>query len=273
MTAFGPRGWNTATAITGVMFALLVGCSARQQTPSMPTPPTPPTGTPTPSSPSPAGGTPSTLPPSAETPSPERSDGGEAEAEARADGTEAASRGSSGGSEPSESEAGEAASSDTAGVSGSATTPEERRAGLEGKLDESLREFDGLILKEQELLEERREETADGGGANGGGIAGYGYDAGDGADAESREEPARMAGGTGGSPDAPPDSTSEESGAIAGSDPEATDDNGRVPPDVGDGRDDDIVARQLREAAMEEDDPELRERLWDEYRAYKNSTK
>lgn len=50
------------------------------------------------------------------------------------------------------------------------------------------------------------------------------------------------------------------------------DDRSRVPPDVGDGSDDDIVARQLREAAMEENDPELRERLWDEYREYKRST-
>jgi hypothetical protein len=44
-----------------------------------------------------------------------------------------------------------------------------------------------------------------------------------------------------------------------------------VPPDVGDGSDDDIVARQLREAAMAEEDPELREKLWDEYRRYKAS--
>jgi hypothetical protein len=44
-----------------------------------------------------------------------------------------------------------------------------------------------------------------------------------------------------------------------------------VPADVGDGADDDIVARQLREAAMTEEDPELREKLWDEYRRYKAS--
>jgi hypothetical protein len=44
-----------------------------------------------------------------------------------------------------------------------------------------------------------------------------------------------------------------------------------VPADVGDGADDDIVARQLREAAMAEEDPELREKLWDEYRRYKSS--
>jgi hypothetical protein len=46
-----------------------------------------------------------------------------------------------------------------------------------------------------------------------------------------------------------------------------------VPPDVGDGGDDDIVARQIREAAMNEKDPELREKLWDEYRAYKSGAK
>lgn len=42
------------------------------------------------------------------------------------------------------------------------------------------------------------------------------------------------------------------------------------PPGTPDGSDDDIVARQLREAAESEPDPELRERLWEEYRAYKN---
>jgi hypothetical protein len=45
-----------------------------------------------------------------------------------------------------------------------------------------------------------------------------------------------------------------------------------VPADIPDGSDDDIVARQLREAAMKETDPELRERLWEEYRQYKKST-
>ena len=35
------------------------------------------------------------------------------------------------------------------------------------------------------------------------------------------------------------------------------------------GNDDDVVARQLREDAMREADPEVREKLWDEYRKYK----
>ena len=39
-----------------------------------------------------------------------------------------------------------------------------------------------------------------------------------------------------------------------------------VPADVADARDDDVVCRQLREAAMAEADDTLREALWDEYR-------
>ena len=35
------------------------------------------------------------------------------------------------------------------------------------------------------------------------------------------------------------------------------------------GDNDDVVARQLREAAMREPDPAIREKLWDEYRKYK----
>ena len=42
-----------------------------------------------------------------------------------------------------------------------------------------------------------------------------------------------------------------------------------VPDDIGDGQGDDIVLRQIREAAMNESDPELRKKLWDEYRRIK----
>jgi hypothetical protein len=44
------------------------------------------------------------------------------------------------------------------------------------------------------------------------------------------------------------------------------------PSGAGDPADDDIVARQLREAAQSETDPTLKEQLWDEYKKYKNST-
>ena len=42
-----------------------------------------------------------------------------------------------------------------------------------------------------------------------------------------------------------------------------------VATDLPDAKDDDIIARQLREAAMQEADPVLKEKLWDEYRRYK----
>jgi len=42
----------------------------------------------------------------------------------------------------------------------------------------------------------------------------------------------------------------------------------RTPEDIPDLVAEDIVAKQLREAALSEDDPALRERLWEEYRLY-----
>jgi hypothetical protein len=44
---------------------------------------------------------------------------------------------------------------------------------------------------------------------------------------------------------------------------------GKPIPDEGD---DDVVARQLREAAQSEQDPELRKKLWEEYREYKENS-
>lgn len=42
-----------------------------------------------------------------------------------------------------------------------------------------------------------------------------------------------------------------------------------IPDDIPSPQGDDIVAKQLREAAMAEQDPELREKLWEEYKRYK----
>ena len=47
----------------------------------------------------------------------------------------------------------------------------------------------------------------------------------------------------------------------------------RVPPDIPDGSDDDVVARQIREAAENERDPLLRDKLWEEYRKYKRGAR
>ena len=42
----------------------------------------------------------------------------------------------------------------------------------------------------------------------------------------------------------------------------------RTPDDIPDLVSEDVVSKQLREAAISEEDPELRERLWEEYRNY-----
>jgi hypothetical protein len=152
-------------------------------------------------------------------------------------------------------------------------TTEERREGLDRKLDKSLSEFDSLILREQEILEQRRETSAAAGGGGGAGTAAAGAGGAEDGGSESGDEDAAQgkSEGTGGSPDEPSGAeVASDEGAVETTEPETSDvSNGRIPPDVGDGSDDDIVARQLREAAMKEEDPELREKLWDEYRAYK----
>lgn len=156
-------------------------------------------------------------------------------------------------------------------------TTEERKEALEGDLDSSLSEFDRMLLREQEILAEEQAEQAAQAAASGGGASSGGGSPGGSLDEEGSPQTADAGSptvGTGGSPDTPQAEASEsgEEGAPVGEREDASSTNGRVPPDVGDGSDDDIVARQLREAAMNEDDPELREKLWEEYRAYKNGT-
>jgi hypothetical protein len=153
------------------------------------------------------------------------------------------------------------------GESSGSRTDGERAAALEDELQESLAEFDGLLLREQEMLAERRSGGGEGTQGGGGGSGGSDGGASGTSEAEAAESPqgesssaVAEAGGAGSSK---PDSGEVASGVTSGP----------IPPDVGDGSDDDIVARQLREAAMKEEDPELREKLWQEYREYKSSSK
>ncbi len=45
--------------------------------------------------------------------------------------------------------------------------------------------------------------------------------------------------------------------------------NGAIPKDIPPADNDDMLAAQIRQAAIEEPDPEIQARLWDEYRSYK----
>jgi hypothetical protein len=132
-------------------------------------------------------------------------------------------------------------------------TSAERVAILDRQLEESTRDFDGIIYDEEQRQREadraRTTQTSESSAQTntaaeestfGGSVASTGNSS--------------VGGGIGGSRgNAPPT------------------DGAKYPPpgDIPAGNDDDVVARQLREAAMREADPEVREKLWDEYRKYK----
>lgn len=165
-----------------------------------------------------------------------------------------------------------------------AATEAERVAMLDGQLNNSLEAFDKLLLDEARKARTREAaESAATGGASGASGAGSGKrngaaragksgeDESSGAEqnaGESKEagaEPRREGGPYGAPQEGSP------GGPIGGREAGTTGPRtaSTAPPDVGDGNDDDIVARQIRKAAEAEADPELRKKLWDEYRKYK----
>lgn len=157
-------------------------------------------------------------------------------------------------------------------------------AGLDRELGTSLSTFDEMLLQEARRASERaaarRSQTPGGMG----GLGGAGSGEGTGQDATGQGEAGtgpgetRTTSGTstrGTSSRGTGTESGEETTASVQDprDPGKGKSSGRtrspVPPDIPDGGDDDIVARQIREAAENETDPALREKLWDEYRRYK----
>lgn len=163
-------------------------------------------------------------------------------------------------------------------------TTEDRRAQIDRRLDETFAVFDERMRREQETISQERASRGSGSGQGSSGEngdSGVGDEGsatdetGDGgaADPGSGEGPA-AGGAPGGRGESAGDTKGEQGGGggVGGGGPLGGAGPNTVPADIPDGRDDDIVARQLREAAMKETDPELRERLWEEYRQYKKST-
>jgi len=150
---------------------------------------------------------------------------------------------------------------------GAEQSHEERIASLDVELATGLADFDELLLREQERVKAAAPRSASGGGTSegghGGDVEGSAGESGDG-DASAASGARSQAGGVG-----------ERSSAGAGGTPARTPQSGttRQPPGIPDGRDDDVVARQLREAAEKETDPELQKKLWEEYRKYKQGTR
>jgi hypothetical protein len=161
-------------------------------------------------------------------------------------------------------------------------TAEDKRAQIDRRFDETFAVFDERMRKEQEAISQDR--AARGGGSGPAGGAAAGEETGDGQSGEGPGEegegmPGEGPGGEGNDPAGRGESGGESNGeqggggGVGGGGPLGGAGPNAVPADIPDGRDDDIVARQLREAAMKETDPELRERLWEEYRQYKQSTR
>ena len=147
-------------------------------------------------------------------------------------------------------------------------TRSERVAAIDAELQASVAEFDGLLQREQlELERTARNPGSQGGGAAG---SGQGNQASEGNQGSESEQAASRGDVFGEVPEeqAPPGEGDGSRGTVG---PPESGPGATIPDDVPEAQDDDIVARQLREAAENETDPELRERLWEEYRRYKES--
>jgi hypothetical protein len=151
-----------------------------------------------------------------------------------------------------------------AGAVGEYPGDPERAEELGKELDKSMGDFDESLGEEQrEIASTTRNtegfDTGSGSGNSGGSIS------------LGEQAAGAMAGGGGGGGGS--GSGSDAPGNVDRSDPLGGMDSQevarRTPDDIEAIIDDDIVAKQMREAALAEEDPERRERIWAEYRKYK----
>lgn len=154
---------------------------------------------------------------------------------------------------------------------GDILSQEESVAILDEQLDESMAVFDGMIIDERATAKANESEFPDDEGS----VFGDDNPLFEEADiTEDSDGPAGSASeeaeGSGG--DVYSDNGSEngrETVASRSGGVNTSKGGSQVPSDISDGGNDDIVARQIREAAIKEQDPVLREKLWEEYRKYK----
>ena len=156
---------------------------------------------------------------------------------------------------------------------GTAATSAEQVAALDRELQGLLGQFDEMLLTEQERISRRKQKTGSSGqGGAGGqdnGQNGSDATATSGTQAAAAGQDTGLAGQQNG--DGRPRKPGQAAAAATGHGEELEGDqkNGTSPGRDRLGTDDDIVARQLREAAEKEQDPELKKKLWQEYRRYK----
>ncbi len=152
-----------------------------------------------------------------------------------------------------------------------AKSKEQTVTDLEDEFERSVRDYDGMILRERDqAVYEANQRGAQSQVEE--------YDR----NQPLYDEPTdkdysdtASGGGDGGETKLPTTELPNEGGIPKGQDSEVANEGGdgiiyEPPADIPSGDDDDLVARQLRELAMREPDPDVREQLWEEYRKYKN---
>lgn len=145
-------------------------------------------------------------------------------------------------------------------------TQEEKKDLLEQEMGKLISDFDGLLLRHQEKLKLEQAVSQSKGSR----------------DSDAFDKPGeKQTAGAG----VPADADMEEQGSKSGTTQQAAepgsgpgvekqgDTQDLKTEGIGDGSDDDVVARQLREAAETETDPVLKKQLWEEYKKYKNATR
>ncbi len=160
----------------------------------------------------------------------------------------------------------------TTGAGEAPQTQAEKRVELDGDFLTTLGEFDEMLLKEEDKLATRVPSQRESASASSSGAFGNDGEGGEAGSEESGEQ---------GDGDAVADAMKGQPGAESGTQGDVETGNaevdhsvygapgGKLPPP----EDDDIVARQLREAAQKEPDPELKKKLWEEYWKYKGVSK
>ena len=157
-----------------------------------------------------------------------------------------------------------------------ASTAGEQVNTLENILGRSLGDFDEMLLKEQDRLASRQSRQRESGGSGSTGSTGSGGQSGKNTGSSTGKNAGQEKRGK----EDKKLSRESTAGAAAGTAPASTENTAGEGQAAASSRasnpenlsvDDDIVARQLREAAEKETDPELKEKLWEEYRKYKSA--
>src|SRR6266404_657507 len=162
-----------------------------------------------------------------------------------------------------------------AGANGPGQTSEERQAAIDKRLNDSLGSFDAELRTEQQRVAQerdaRRAAAAGSAAAEGQGADKSSDSAGTAATEAPPEDTDRSAPGRHPGRAKPRDPSGDLKSEKAGKKPDDNAGNGASAREIPDGSDDDVVARRLRQAAQQETDPELKEKLWQEYIDYKKN--